>query len=103
MAEGLVEELEEAKVELAPLAGRFVEDGLPGGLEPAVVVADDEFHPPLAAVDEALKEGLRARRESRPAGRRRWHKKARRRAGRLALPAATERAGRRCRRRPQNP
>jgi hypothetical protein len=45
------------KVELPRLPVRSGDNGLPGGLEPAVVLADDEFHTSHAAVDEALEEG----------------------------------------------
>jgi hypothetical protein len=45
------------EVELAPLPGHPGQDGLPSGLEPAVVVADDEFHAPHTAINEALEEG----------------------------------------------
>jgi hypothetical protein len=38
------------------LPGHSGENGLPGGLEPGVVVADDEFDAPHPTVDQALKE-----------------------------------------------
>jgi len=46
------------EMELAALAGHSGEDGLPGGLEPGVAVADDELDTP---VDEALEEGTPVR------------------------------------------
>ena len=44
-------------MELAALPRQSSEHRLPGGLEPAVVIADQELHTPHAAVDEALEEG----------------------------------------------
>jgi hypothetical protein len=43
-------------MELAALPGHSGEDGLPGGLESGVVVADDELDAVHAAGDEAFKE-----------------------------------------------
>jgi len=45
------------EVELARLPGHSGEDGLPGGLEPAVVFADDELHALHTTIHEALEEG----------------------------------------------
>jgi len=45
------------EMELASLPGHSGEDGLPGGLEPAVIIAYHEFHAPHASIDEALEEG----------------------------------------------
>ncbi len=44
------------EMELAALPGHSGEDGLPGGLESGVVVADDELDAVHAAGDEAFKE-----------------------------------------------
>ncbi len=48
-------------MELAALPGHSGEDGLPGGLEPGVAVADDELDTPHPTVDEALEEGTPVR------------------------------------------
>ncbi len=52
MSHGVLHEME-----LAALPGHSGEDGLPSGLEPDMVVADDELDTTHAPIDEALKEG----------------------------------------------